>query len=204
MEGSEPFYNAYTKVLQMFWTNNNWFPTIANTTDADEAIAYGIFEQGRALFADSTGGNVSSFRSMDMDFGIVPYPKATEDQQSYHSRSEYPELFCVPVYTDKKELTGAMLEAMSSEYYESVNDAYFEISLKSRTARDSESAEMLELIYSVRVFDFGDTILCSQIRDGKLRTYFAANNPDLTSMLAEISGTVKTQIDKLNEGFGKK
>lgn len=204
MEGSEAFYNAYTKILQMFWTNNNWFPTIAATTDAQEAEAYSIFEQGRALFCDSTGGNVSSYRAMDMDFGIVPYPKWNEDQTSYHSRSEYPELFCVPVYSDKKEMTGAMLEAMSSAYYETVKDAYFEISLKSRTARDSDSAEMLELIYSVRVFDFGDTILCSQIRDGKLRQYFAANNPDLTSMLAEISGTVKTQMDKLNEGFGKK
>lgn len=62
---------------------------------------------------------------------------------------------------------------------------------------------MLNIIYANRVFDFNDTILCSEIHDGKMREYMAAGNRDLTSMLATISPVVKKRINTLNNGFGK-
>lgn len=66
-----------------------------------------------------------------------------------------------------------------------------------------EASEMLNIIYANRVFDFDDTILCSEIHDGKMREYMAAGNRDLTSMLATISPVVKKRINTLNNGFGK-
>lgn len=201
MTGNEEFYNKFTQIIDLMYDGDNWFPTVAGTTDAQETAVYDMFREGQGLYCDSTGGNVSSFRDMEDDFGIIPYPKADEDQENYRARSEYPELFCIPQVNNRLELTGAILEAISAEYYRSVVPAYYEVSLQSKAARDSDSAEMLDIIYANRVFDFGDTIFCSEIRDGKLRHMLVAKNYDLTSTLASIAGTINEKIDTLNDGF---
>ncbi len=204
MEGNENFYNMFTAIMDMMWDNNNWHPTVASTTDAQEQAEYDMFKTGLGMYCDSTGGNVSSYREMEVDFGILPYPKLNEDQENYRARSEYPELFVIPQVNNRQAMTGAVLEALSSEYYRSVRPVYFDLSLEGRDTRDSESADMLDIIYNNRVFDFGDTIFCSEIRDGKLRFMLVEKNYDLTSALASIAPKVNQKMDTLNEGFGKK
>jgi hypothetical protein len=68
--------------------------------------------------------------------------------------------------------------------------------MEGRDTRDVESVEMLDIIYSNRVFDFGDTIFCSEIRDGKLRYMLVDKNYDLTSALRE--GTNELVIEVSN------
>ena len=204
MEGNETFFNMYTAILDMVWNNSMWHPTVASMTDETEQMEYGMFKSGLSMYTDSTGGNVSSFRDMEGDFGIIPYPKLNEDQENYRSRSEYPELFVIPLVNTRQAMTGAVLEALSSEYYRSVRPVYFELSMEGRDTRDVESVEMLDIIYSNRVFDFGDTIFCSEIRDGKLRYMLVDKNYDLTSALVSIAPKVNQKMDTLNQGFGKK
>jgi hypothetical protein len=156
---------------------------------------------GQGLFCDSTGGNVSSYRDMDIDFGIIPYPKADENQKNYRARSEYPELFVIPLVCENLELNGAVLEAMSSEYYRSVRPVYFEMSLESRTARDAESADMLTIILDSRTYDPG-------------YHYWSALEGDLSQMIvssqnniakwterkaAGIASDISTYITKISE-----
>jgi len=201
---NESFYDTFTAILDSMWADSTWFPTIAVTSDAQELEVYDMFKMGQGLFCDSTGGNVSSYRDMDIDFGIIPYPKADETQKNYRARSEYPELFVIPLVCENLELDGAVLEAMSSEYYRSVRPVYFEMSLESRTARDAESADMLEIIYDNRVFDFGDTVFCSDIRDGQIRQMLASNNRSFVSILTKLAPSIQKKLDTLNEGFGQK
>ncbi len=202
MEGNETYYNAYNKIMDLLYSDNNWFPVL--TVSGEEQMLRDMFKNGQGLFTDCTGGNVGIYREMEVDFGMIPYPKADESQEHYLARSEYPELFVIPLANTELEFTGTVLEAMASEYYRSVVPVYYEQSLKGRAARDAESSDMLDIIYGHRIFDFGDTILCSEIRDGQLRRYVAANNRDLASMLASISTRVQTKLDKLNDGFTKK
>ncbi|MBE6560989.1 MAG: hypothetical protein E7662_07670 [Ruminococcaceae bacterium] len=202
MEGNETYFNAYNKIMDMLWSDNNWFPVL--TVSTEDQMLRDMFKNGQGLFTDCSGGRIGTYREMEVDFGMIPYPKADEDQQHYLSRSEYPELFVIPLANTELEYTGTVLEAMASEYYRSVVPVYYEQSLKGRAARDAESADMLDIIYGHRVFDFGDTILCSEIRDGQLRRYVAANNRDLASMLATIGSRVQNKLDTLNNGFMKK
>ena len=202
MDGNETYFNAYNKIMDMLWSDNNWFPTL--TVSTEEQMLMDMFKNGQGLFTDCSGGKIGTYREMEVDFGMIPYPKADEDQEHYLSRSEYPELFVIPLSNTELEFTGTVLEAMASEYYRSVVPVYYEQSLKGRAARDAESSEMLDIIYGHRVFDFGDTILCSEIRDGELRRHVAANNRDLASMLATIGARVQSKLDTLNKGFAKK
>ncbi len=201
METDEGFFNAYDKIFDMVWTDNNWY---INTIDDDNDLTiFNMFSENRSLFADSTGKAVGNYRTMEVDFGILPIPKETVEQSKYYSRSEFPELQGVPLSNTDLEMTGAVLEAMSSEWFRTVKPAYFEMNLRGKIARDETSSAMLDIIYGGRVFDFGDTILCTEIRDGKFLTNMKANDRDLASTLASMKATIQTRLDLINEGFGK-
>ncbi len=201
MEGDEGFFNAYEKIFDMVWNDDIWY---VNKIDGeDESILWNMFAEGHSLFANSTGCNINNYREMDVDFGILPYPKETEAQSAYYSRSEYPELQGVPLSNTDMEMTGAVLEAMASQWYRTVTPAYFEMNLQGKIARDEASSEMLDIIYGGRVFDFGDTILCTEIRDAKFRTNMESGITELSSTLASMRNAIQNRVDLINEGFGK-
>lgn len=52
--------------------------------DAEETK---IFSDGRSLFMTGEFNNAETFRDMDFDFGILPYPKYDEEQSEYISSS---------------------------------------------------------------------------------------------------------------------
>ncbi len=54
---------------------------------------------------------------------------------------------------------GIILEAMSYYGYENIIPVYKEIALKTKTARDNESADMLDIIFDTIYFDFGTNIM---------------------------------------------
>jgi hypothetical protein len=54
-------------------------------------------------------------------------------------------------------MAGAVMEALSCEKYNSVLPEYFEVALKTKYIRDSDSAKMYDLIRSTMVLDFGYT-----------------------------------------------
>ncbi len=201
MEGDESFFNAYEKIFDMVWTDNHWY--VNNILDDADMTIFNMFEEGRSLFCNSTGKAVGNYRAMEVDFGILPFPKETAEQKDYYSRSEFPELQGVSLANADLEMTGAVLEAMASEWFRTVKPAYFEMNLRGKIARDETSSQMLDIIYGGRVFDFGDTILCSEIRDGKFLDNMNANNRDLASTLASIKNTVQNRLDLINGGFGK-
>jgi hypothetical protein len=115
-----------------------------------------IFEEDRAMFLPELLGNAQALRSMDTDFGIIPYPKWDESQQNYLTTSvAYFSMFCVPTTASNLEMTGILTEALCAESYKKVIPAFYEIALKSKYSRDDESAEMIDIIRSGLTFDFG-------------------------------------------------
>ena len=109
----------------------------------------------------------------------------------------------VPVTNKHPEYAGALLEAMSSFGYNNLIPEYYEVALKRRTSRDSESSAMLDLIFAARRYDFGDTWWCNELRDGLFKTMFADNNRNLASEIAGqekiINKTLTKVVDKLSD-----
>ena len=100
-------------------------------------------------------------------------------------------------------MTGAVLEAMASESHTGVIPAYYDITLRTKVTRDAESEAMLDLIFADRVFDWGDTIWCPDIRDGMFNNMFKANDRDFASKMAALDATVQALIEKTVEAFEK-
>jgi len=122
-----------------------------------DEITTKVFAESRALYEVTNFDMVKTLRSMEANFGILPLPKYDETQSQYYNTMQYNNatVICVPVTAANQERTGAVLEAWAAESVDTVTRAYYDITLKSKHARDDESSEMLDLIFSTRFIDQG-------------------------------------------------
>ena len=110
----------------------------------------------------------------------MPYPKYDEAQKDYYSRIEGCEQTCIPTTNVADlEMTGVVLEAMASDSAQHLVPAFYDVMLKSKHTRDNESEEMLEIVFGNRIFDWGDTVYCPELRDGPVSLYSGAHKPQL-------------------------
>lgn len=193
---NEKALNVLNRVYEMTWDGNVWHP---NTADASEL---GIFRDERALFTGVSGFELTTeLRDSEVEFGVLPYPKWDTAQKEYYSRIEGCELFGISYSNAKPEMAGVIMEAMAYDSYIHLRPAYYDTALKIKGTRDEDSVEMLEIIFKNRVFDYADTILCSEIRDGVLHKAFKANNRDLVSVLTGVAKKAQAKLDTYNSGF---
>jgi hypothetical protein len=121
-----------------------------------EAKYFKIFAENRALLMFKYLTAPQILRGMETDFGILPYPKLDEAQDKYYSFMDgHTLLMGIPTTASNLDRTGAIIEEMSYLSYKYLVPAYYDVLLKTKFSRDNESAEMLDIIYSGRVFDFG-------------------------------------------------
>lgn len=96
----------------------------------------------------------NELRNMEVDFGILPFPKYDEEQKNYYSFSlDNYSVLGVPSNAENAEMVGALVEAMSAESKKSVMPAYYDKALQGKYTRDERSAQMLEVIMDGRTFD---------------------------------------------------
>jgi len=154
-QNTQKMADIVDKLYQFLWENPGVYSNIIASPGPENLYRY-IFEENRALFLPELLGNAQDLRGMETDFGIIPYPKWDEAQEHYLTTSvAYFSLLCVPVTVQNLEMTGILTEALSVESYKKVIPAFYEIALKTKHARDDESAEMIDLIRSGLTFDFG-------------------------------------------------
>ena len=195
----QKFIDVCQKVFEITWNDNIWH-RVPITVDREEEMQ--MFCDGKALFTDSSCFQISLTRDAATDFGIIPYPKYDETQDKYYSRIEGCEVFGVPLTNTDPEMTSVILEAMACESRKIVIPAYYEVALKVKFTRDEESSKMLDIAFENRVFDYGDTILCEEFRDGVMRQAFAKDNRDIVSTLTKVQNKVEKKLGTLNDAFG--
>ncbi len=98
----------------------------------------------------------TGFRNFEDDYGVLPYPKYDENQAEYHTMADgYHTVLAVPKTVKDTAFVGAIVEALSAETWKTITPTFYEIALKTRYLRDSESKEIMDLIINGRTFDFG-------------------------------------------------
>ncbi len=116
---------------------------------------YGVFAEGRALFADTVMVNYGTyFTQMKDDFGILPLPKYDEEQETYKSYLGYtiPMMF-ITNNAENPERTGTILEALCTATYDHVTPKMYEVVTKLKNARDEDSSEMIDIIIRNKIID---------------------------------------------------
>ena len=96
-------------------------------------------------------------RSSEVDFGVIPMPKYSEDQDRYYSEANAysTSLISVPMTVTNPDRSGLILEALAAYGKQEISPAYLENLVLVKSIRDADSAEMLQLIFDSQVFDVG-------------------------------------------------
>ncbi|MBQ8508645.1 MAG: hypothetical protein IJ493_01945 [Clostridia bacterium] len=115
------------------------------------------FADGNRLFAIGGFDDVEKYlRDMESEFGILPLPKLDEAQEAYHTMAGGAHsVIGIPKTVSDPEFVGLMIENLNYYSYKYVTPTYCNTALKSKYARDDDSMEMIDLILSSVVFDFG-------------------------------------------------
>ncbi len=115
-----------------------------------------IFFDDRALLYFDLLMHASGFRDEESDFGIIPYPKYDDEQTKYTTAAnQWGLVSALPCTASDPTRTGAILHAMGALSRKLVVPAYYEKTLMGKIKRDDESEEMLDIIFSNVIYDFG-------------------------------------------------
>ena len=166
---------------------------------AHESVNYGAFDtafkSGRLLFNHTSIGGVTNFRDMEDDFGFIPYPKLDENQENYSVRiGNCGGLTYIPVTNTRLDLTGAVLEVMSSISYNTIVPAFFDVALTVKATRDTESELMVPIINENASFydeASGFSIISAVTGNKGLSTYYAEVKNVVADNVEDIIETYK-------------
>jgi hypothetical protein len=148
---SDCLVGSIESVNRLYWENPGAF--------VDKELPYEYrarFAAGQAVFSPMllTYLIESELREMEDDYGVLPYPKLDEAQESYHSYLGFtiPVLF-LPANAADPERTGLIMEACSTASYDVVTPQMYEIVTKLKNVRDEDSSEMIEIIIRNKFID---------------------------------------------------
>ena len=165
-----------------------------------------IFGNGRSLFWAEVLNHAETLRmNYDLNFGIIPMPKYTSEQENYHQYTTgyCNTVICFPTTTTGNELDFAsfMVEAMAIESVETVVPAYYEICLKGRYVDDAESAAMLDIITTSVSSDYAEILSWGGFKTTVQDAISAGNS--ITTIIKSNAPMTKKAIQKAIEAFQK-
>lgn len=162
------------------------------------------FKEGKYLFMGLVLEGIEALRDMEVDFGILPYPKYDEGQSRYYTTilRRYT-VSAVPVTVTSADESALILEALSSEGSRTIIPKYYEIALKGKYVRDESSTQVLDLVKDSLYLEFVDMyyadlgwsdFFASYVMGGTAGTYM--------SQYKSQEKVWSKKLDKLYEAFG--
>ena len=132
-----------------------------------------VFMENRNLFRPGSIYDIIYYRNMEHDFGILPYPLYDEQQEDYYhliATHVAPGITVPATNIEKLDMTCHLLEALAYESRDTVTEAYYDLNLYTKMARDNESGDMLDIIFSTKRYDLGFVFNWGSVK-GQLETF---------------------------------
>ena len=161
-----------------------------------------VFQEGRGLYRISILKDALDMRDMEDDFGIIPLPKYDEQQEEYVTTYQWwnARALAVPVTVENTDRTGAVLEYFTYASHDTVREAYYDVTLAGKLARDKDSTEMLDLIFNALTADLGLMTEIGGVRNmivnmmkvgaGNISSTLASNTETVTNAMKELYETI--------------
>lgn len=193
MTHSNSFVNASTNYV------------IAGTTSSTEDAMSVEFKNGKMLMMGMVLDGVEKLRDMNVDFGLIPYPKYDEKQERYYtSVTRTYTIAAIPLSASDYEMPELLLEALACEGYNNIVPTYYEIALKGKYTRDNDSAEMLDIVSSTSWFDFTDAYYTDLGTISSFISLYALGDTEgLVSQFESKRSSFQANLDKLYEAYEK-
>ena len=166
--------------------------------------SYDLFAGDQALFYMQEINRIHEFRDMESDFGVLPMPKYNAEQPVYRHLVADNDgvMLTVPGVISDEIFTAAVLEALARLSEEYVMPAYYDVTLQRKAARDEESRQMLEIIFSTRAYDLG---WIYQIGGSKafLMDSVRGQSSDISAFVTKRRNLINRMLNDVNEFYAK-
>lgn len=151
--GNEQLVNLMDKLLQKLQNES------VRSMDVDPFDADKVLNNGTTLFYNPCTKDLATFRELEYDYGILPFPKENEAQKEYYNYGQ-PWAFTVPMILitntgEQLSMTGTLLDAMAAYGYDYLRPAAYDNVLCLKGTRDEKSAEIIDLIFENIIMDIG-------------------------------------------------
>ena len=204
---------AISKLCTLYHDNNGAL-TMAHQTgnDGEFERCMSSFASDLYMFAHLRLISVESeyFTNMESKYGILPPPMLDSDQENYAVglHDQFTLLYLMGTMPEAKlDVASAFIELMSWYSYCYTIDAYAEVALKGRYARDEDSRRMIDIIADNVVLEPGElwggitgftgaTVLDGTVKnnnDGALSGLIRANTKPIESALKKIDAFFSAQ-----------
>lgn len=155
-----------------------------------------VFESGRSLFYGEVMQCIIRLRAMEIDFGVIPFPKLDEDQAEYNHFIHLTAcMLSVPLSNPDTDKTGILLEAMAAKSKYTLQKAYYDVCLEGKFMRDEESTGMLDIILKTRNYDIGYIYNWGNLFTS-FRTCITKGDTDFASKYAKAEPAAIKAMDK--------
>jgi len=201
----EKLIDVYGKIYDLLWTDNRIFDCRQSRYSKydrglGDRIQEPVFTENSALFYSECMAWTRVLREMEADFGVVPPPKFDEDQDRYYSIILNPFMQMIPI-TEKGEdvaRTCNILDVLASASHDTVVDAYVNVTLTGKVARDPDSVRMLHLVFDELSYNihFSNVNIRSTIQNG-----LTGGSENIASMIQKSAKSVNKTLQKTNDFF---
>ena len=154
--------------------------------------------EDRALFRTDAIIDLGELDDFECNYGILPTPKYDESQPEYLSMiSEHLTGLPGVLYTETDpETVSYIMEAMAAASHYDLQSAYYDVTLKTKSARDDESLEMLDLIFKNRILDIGELCNFGTFSTNLLRWASGMGDYNIMSRYAANESKIEADVEK--------
>ncbi len=126
--------------------------TIRAGYDENKNLDWGtLLDNGNFLFSNPVSFSLASYRDKAYDYGILPMPKRSEEQDGYYAYSQpwanACPMFPVTLTGDALSRSGVLTDAMAAYGYDYIKPAVFENVIQLKGTRDEQSAQIVDMIF---------------------------------------------------------
>ncbi len=172
-------------------------------TGDSKMIAYDPdpFMVDRQLFDATLLYAMPGYTTEGVNFGVLPYPKASEAQEGYRSmiHANHSSLGGIPVNNTEMDKTAAVVAELMNQSYQFIYPAHIEKIMMFRFAPDEQSTSILKLLFDSLCVEMSTAL--NMKCDTMLRTMANNHLSNFASAFAGIKKADETTIENYIKGF---
>lgn len=150
---------------------------------------YITMSTGRILFELDSLAHAELFRDIEVEYGMLPYPKYDKEQEDYISL-DWGGLLSVPNNISNPDMVGAAMEMLAWESAREVLPAYYDVVLQGKLSRDEDAVRMLDLLFDTITYEIGGNYF--GFDSGTKDLFYAIPEKAIASGMPSIASLYKT------------
>ncbi len=202
----EKYHTAFETAIHalitddVFVTDSGKYESQLTTADI-WSEASKMFQENRILFRTGTFSGTMYLRNMKTDFGVLPIPKHSEEQEEYYCMVSFTcAPLAIPVTAQNLHTTALVTEALAYESMFTLTPSFYTTFLGEKILRDEQSKEMIDILLASKVYSLDCFASITGIVD-KITGMVKSRKDTVASAVASVDKSAQKKLEKFLENF---